>query len=123
MQDAQRQVERINASMKQMLDSTKDEIKVLATKMEQDSQAAAAEAEKAWLKRQAGKQAAARRRAAAGKPGAAVPDPGGVDIAPGDLPAPSAGRGRPSRSHAPSSGSRTCTRAPVRMSGIARVSR
>jgi peptidoglycan DL-endopeptidase CwlO len=86
--EAQRKVERANAVMQQWLDSTKDEIKVLATKMEQDSQAAAAEAEKEWLKRQAKRQADARRKA--GKPGA-EPDPGGIDLAPGDLPAPSAG--------------------------------
>jgi cell wall-associated NlpC family hydrolase len=90
VRNAQREVERVNADTQQLLDSTNDEIKVLATKMERDSQAAAAEAEKAWLKRQAAKEAAARRRAAAGKPGVGVPEPGDV-VDPGDLPAPSAG--------------------------------
>ena len=87
VRDAQRQVEKANADLKQLLDSTKDEIKVLATQMEQNSQAAAAEAEKAWLKRQAAREAA-RRKAGTGAPGAE--DPGDIG-APGDLPTPSAG--------------------------------
>ena len=82
VRDAQREVESANAAFKKLLDSTNDQIKVLATQMEQNSQAAAAEAEKAWLKRQAAKLA---HKGAAG-----APDPGGI-AAPGDLPAPSAG--------------------------------
>jgi peptidoglycan DL-endopeptidase CwlO len=92
VRNAQREVERVNAETQKLLDSTNDEIKVLAAKMEKDSQAAAAEAEKAWLRRQAAREAAARRRAAAGKPGVGAPaDPGDVGTVPGDLPAPSAG--------------------------------
>jgi cell wall-associated NlpC family hydrolase len=88
VQTARQEVERVNAATQQLLDSTNDEIKVLATKMEQDSQAAAAEAEKAWLRRRAA-QEAARRRAAAGKPGGGdVADPYAGDP---NLPAPGAG--------------------------------
>ena len=95
VKDAQREVERANAAMQQLLDSTKDEIKVLATQMEQNSQAAATEAEKAWLKRQA--RIAERRKAGLGAPGAE--DPGDYGP-PGDLPARARAHGRPSSSRA-----------------------
>ncbi|HEV7526055.1 MAG TPA: NlpC/P60 family protein [Acidimicrobiia bacterium] len=95
VQDSQREVQRANDSLKQLLDSTKNEIKLLAAKLEADSQAAAAVAEKAWLQRQAAREAA-RRRAAA-KPGSVTApdpgsgDPGSSDPGLGNLPAPSAG--------------------------------
>lgn len=84
VKDAQRDVAGANAAIKKLLDSTNNQIKVLATQMEQNSQAAAADAEKAWLEHQAAKA----RKGGAGAPGAS--DPGAV-VAPGDLPAPSAG--------------------------------
>ena len=75
---ARREVERVNAAMRRLLATTNDEIKLLAAKMEADSAAAAAVAERAWLLRQA---ARARRG------GKGPADPGSF----GDLPVPGIG--------------------------------
>jgi cell wall-associated NlpC family hydrolase len=84
--DARREVVRVNASMMQLLDNTQSNVKLLATKMEQDARAVAAIAEQDWLQRLAKRQAAAR---AAGK--AAPTGPGaGAGIFSG-LPTPSPG--------------------------------
>ena len=81
-----REVVKVNAATMKLLDSTNASVKLLATQIEQKAEAAAAIAERAWLKQFAAEQAARRH----GAPGIGVPppdptvpaDPG---VPPGDL--------------------------------------
>jgi cell wall-associated NlpC family hydrolase len=66
--DARREVARVNGAMLKLLDSTQSNVKLLATKMEQDARAAAAIAEQDWLQRLALRQAAARKAGGKGDP-------------------------------------------------------
>jgi cell wall-associated NlpC family hydrolase len=84
--EARRDVVRVNASMMKLLDNTQSNVKLLATKMEQDARAVASLAEQDWLQRLAKRQAAAR---AAGK--SAPTDPGADDGIFSGLPMPSPG--------------------------------
>jgi cell wall-associated NlpC family hydrolase len=83
--DARREVLRVNAAMKKLLDTTTAGVKLLATKMEQEALASASLAEQAWLQRMA-----ERQKAGKGKGAGAVP-PGDIGAIIGDIPAPSIG--------------------------------
>ncbi len=74
-----------NAKLQHLLDTTRDDIKVLANQMATQAAAAAAVAERAWLLTQAKKQAGAAPGVGIGAPG--VGDPGPAI----DLPPPSGG--------------------------------
>ena len=84
---ARRKINKVNAAMMKLLDSTNADVKLLATEIEQKAEAAAAVAERAWLKRFAAEQAAARLRHAPGS-GGTQPDPAAP---PGDLKPPGSG--------------------------------
>lgn len=87
--NARDQVARANAKLQHLLDTTRDDIKVLANQMAAQAAAAAAVAERDWLLHQAKKQAGAGAGDATGggtgAPGAGAPGPAI------DLPPPSAG--------------------------------
>ena len=88
VRDARREVARVNALIKKLLETTTATVRLLAAKMEQDAIASASLAEQAWLLRQA-KLAEARR--AKGGVGAAPTDGNVIGGPFGDIPAPSPG--------------------------------
>jgi cell wall-associated NlpC family hydrolase len=86
-QIARHEVAQINASMQNLLNSTKSNIRTLATKIEQQRRAGAAVAEKARLRQLSAQQAAAQ---AAGS-GNSSSNPTDIGTTLASLPAPSAG--------------------------------
>jgi cell wall-associated NlpC family hydrolase len=83
---ALREVKRVNAAMRKLLDTTTAGVKLLAAKMEQDALASASLAEQDWLRRMAERQKAGKT-----KPGAGTDPPGDIGAIIGDVPAPSVG--------------------------------
>jgi cell wall-associated NlpC family hydrolase len=85
---ARRKVARANTTMMKLLDTTNADVKLLAAQIEQQAQAAAAVAERAWLKRLAAEQAARRKHAHGHNVSSPLPGDGGAT--PGNLPPPAA---------------------------------
>jgi peptidoglycan DL-endopeptidase CwlO len=94
-QNARRQVAQINDSMQNLLNSTKSNIRTLATKIEQQRRAAAAVAERARLQQlsaqQAAAQAAGSQTNGSGASANNSSNPTDIGTALANLPAPSAG--------------------------------
>jgi peptidoglycan DL-endopeptidase CwlO len=92
---ARRQVEQINSSMQELLNSTRSDIKALANKIEQEKVAAQAAAERRRIQEQAAQlaaqQAAAQASNGAGSGSGSSSGSTGIIIDPASIPAPSAG--------------------------------